>query len=342
MIGQDDSLLETTCDLAEKCLRDANATVPSRLGNKTLKGEEWKTVIDSLSLPKVPIVAASALTFQESRQVQALQAKGRLIFSARASDSNAAWDRSVSREGIQLTTLGDARRHADRLWMIGNWQESVPRLLDRLSIDDRSFDPIRTERLSLRHLEHLHQLTSTAQLNGQQTFSETEDPVLRNIHHCRYFVVFIGESAFADDFETAVSDSLVRLINRWNELAASDGHSFPRTVAMQLRADQNLRNVMMWSDGKVNASSLFQPSQIDIRLGTPVIGDSTKATLQLGGQDGGPESSHAFIATQVAGIHNNGTTIRGDGSVTLPLVGWKHSPRPSVTEALEFALQPPS
>lgn len=342
VIDQEDSTLETNCDLAEKCFRDATATVPSRLGNKTLEGEEWKTLIDRLSLPKVPIVAASALTFQESRQVQTWQAEGRLTLSARVSDSNSAWDRSVSREGIQLTTLGDARRHVDRLWMIGKWQENAPRVLDRLSINDKSFDPIRTDRLSLLHLEHLHQLTSTAQSNGQKTFAETEDPVLRDIHTCRYFVVFVGESAFADDFETAVSDSLVRLINRWNELATSDGHSFPRTVVLQLRADQNLRSVMMWSGGKVNASSLFQPSQIDIRLGTAAIGDSTKATLQLGGRDGGPESSHAFIATQVAGVHYDGTTLRGDGSVTLPLVGWTHSPRPSVTEALEFAIQPPS
>jgi hypothetical protein len=84
-----------------------------------------------------------------------------------------------------------------------------------------------------------------------------------------------------------------------------------------------LRSVCLWTNNTIPGSASFQNDSeqyFDIRLGSPLNRQSHPADWQIGGVDPGASLAKVFSPASQAGIDHASMMIRGDGSVSLPLV----------------------
>ncbi|MEO1529486.1 MAG: hypothetical protein AAFX06_29030, partial [Planctomycetota bacterium] len=97
---------------------------------------------------------------------------------------------------------------------------------------------------------------------------------------------------------------------------------------LRIDPNQNVNSVFRWRSNQAadegTLPGLSARWETEVRLGNGV--DSTAhVKLQIGGKDPGIERAEAFLPAATVGVDHHGTTIRGDGSVCLPL----SAPRPS-------------
>jgi hypothetical protein len=88
---------------------------------------------------------------------------------------------------------------------------------------------------------------------------------------------------------------------------------------LRINHNQNLLSVMRWRNNRVSPAGLSTPASPSIRIGSRRREDASPVRLQIGGIDPGQQGAHSYLPASTPGIHFPGTTIRGDGSVTLPL-----------------------
>ncbi|MDV6034016.1 MAG: hypothetical protein F9B45_28775 [Phycisphaera sp. RhM] len=341
---------DVPCDLARLELAAAVQTLPARIGSESIDSIDWNSFGESLSLHPTPVVEFNGATIAEAKVLETLIAEGRIQLRMADTACSRALDQTIARDGLLGTTLGDAVRRAEYFWGIGNLDRHTPRLKQRLNLSGAAMEYTPTVTIGL--LSRLHELLGG--LAGGATLDPAAavdprgaepDRLHEHFRNSRSTVVVVGEAPFESGQEVIAGELLVRWIARWNETSLpitgeqeGDDSIVSRVTLMRLTADQNLRTVIRWRNNQVSPSDLSSPPVATIRVGSPVGDVAAPVRLQIGGVDPGQSLAHAYLPAAVPGVHHADTTIRGDGSVTLPLAGWTDSTYPRRVEVLQRVL----
>ncbi|WP_372894878.1 hypothetical protein [Stieleria sp.] len=340
---------DVPCELAQLELAAAVQTLSARIGSESIDSIDWNALGESLSLHPTPVVEFNGATIAEAKLLETLVAEGRIQLRIADAASARALDQTIARDGLLGTTLGDAVRRAEYFWVIGNLDQHTPRLKERLNQSGAALEYTPTATIGL--LSRLHELlgglANDAAGNPAAIDPSGAEPDRLHEHfrNSRSTVVVVGEAAFESGEEVIAGEMLLRWIARWNEAALpiTGGHDgddpiVSRVTLLRLTADQNLRTVIRWRNNQVAPSDLSPPPVATIRVGSPVGDVAAPVRLQIGGVDPGQSLAHAYLPAAVPGVHHADTTIRGDGSVTLPLAGWTDSTYPRRADVLQRVL----
>ncbi|QDV43102.1 hypothetical protein Enr13x_29560 [Stieleria neptunia] len=334
---------DVPCELARNELAAAVRTPSARIGSQAIDSIDWHALGESLTLPPTPVVEFNGATIAEAKTLETLVNAGRIQLRIADTACSRALDQTIARDGLLGTTLGDAVRRAEYFWVIGNLDPRTPRLKERLNRSGAAMEYTPTATIGL--LSRLHERLGGLSGGAAETVTPTgaePDRLHEHFRNSRSTVVVVGGAPFESGQEVIAGELLIRWIARWNELALpiDDGGDpiVSRVSLLRMTADQNLRTVIRWRNNQVSPSDLSSPLEPTIRVGSPVGQVATPVRLQIGGVDPGEPLAHAYLPAAVPGVHHADTTIRGDGSVTLPLAGWTDSPHVRRVEALERVL----
>ncbi len=341
---------DVPCELARNEFAAAVRTPAARIGSESIDSIDWNSFGESLSLQSTPVVEFNGATIAEAKTLETLVNEGRIQLRIADTACSRALDQTIARDGLLGTTLGDAVRRAEYFWVIGNLDQRTPRLKERLNQSGAAIEYTPTATIGL--LSRLHELLGGPADGSAGGSAATVDPsgaepdrLHDHFRNSRSTVVVVGEAPFESGEEVIAGEMLIRWIARWNELALpiTDGHDgdapiVSRVTLLRLTADQNSRTVIRWRNNQVSPSGLSSPLDPAIRIGSPVGEVAAAVRLQIGGVDPGQSLAHAYLPAAVPGVHHADTTIRGDGSVTLPLAGWADSQHPSRVEVLQRVL----
>lgn len=266
-----------------------------RIGHQTVSAEEAKAhakqVVASTQRPKV---TCSAATLGPSRHWARLAACSRIDLSVDTTPTMAAMRTAMAREGFIGATLGDVKRHADLIWVIGDPAKSLPRL-------SRFF----SDRATVRTFETFS-IDDVAQLNL--------NPINQSLGDARYVAIVFANDAFDSNKTAIAGDSSVAVVaaewwTRWI-IAANKTR---RVVQVVIDPLQTIRSVVGWTSNQTLASNT---TASDIRYGDS---NGIATRLQLGGLDPGESLAEAHFPIQIPGIDVADAVVRGDGAVTLGL-----------------------
>ncbi|MCS7470251.1 hypothetical protein NZK35_26690 [Stieleria sp. ICT_E10.1] len=341
---------DVPCDLARLELAAAVRTPTARIGSESIDSIDWNALGESLALQPTPVVEFNGATIAEAKMLETLVTEGQMQLRIADTACARALDQTIARDGLLGTTLGDAVRRAEYFWVIGNLDPRTPRLKERLNQSGAAMEYTPTATIGL--LSRLHELLGGLAVDSAvdsaaavDSSGAEPDRLHEHFRNSRSTVVVVGEAAFESGEEVIAGELLIRWIARWNETALpiSDGHEgddsiVSRVTLLRLTADQNLRTVMRWRNNQVSPSDLSSPLDPTIRVGSPVGEFTAPVRLQIGGVDPGQSCAHAYLPASMPGVHHADTTIRGDGSVTLPLTGWTDSAYPRRVEVLRRVL----
>lgn len=334
---------ETQCQLARGQFAAAIDGPPARVGSQTIDRIDWEGISDQLALPGTPVVEFNGATLEESKQLDSLAGQGSLRIRFNDPVWSVAMDETIARDGMIAATLGDVCSRADFIWIGGDLDSFAPRLKDRLAQTNARLE--HTPVFSVETLSKLNGLVENLVegASGAEKQSRTSgDRIVEQIRRSRYTAIVLGAAPFEQGCDTVGSELLIRLIARWNEIAwrvgDGDESAAARAVMLRLGHDQSLRGVMRLRSNLLPSSGLSEPPAVTIRIGACVNQDASSVRLQIGGPDPGEQSAHAYLPASSPGVHFSGTTIRGDGSVTLPLAGWTDSQHPRRIDVLRRVL----
>ncbi|MCA9138435.1 MAG: hypothetical protein KDB00_16805 [Planctomycetales bacterium] len=349
VLDGDGTWVDSQCDLAAGQFKAVVTPSPARIGDQTCERIDWESLRHSLSLPDVPTVELCDAAIGESKSLEALVAQGAIRIHIGDDESDVAMDQAIGRDGLMAATLGDVIRHAEFIWIIGDIGSATPRLSDRLRRSNARLESTRI--LSIELLSQLHHLlgetnSTDADEGPRQDSSSAGYQLFRQVRRSRYTAIVLGHSAFEPGCEVSAAEMLTRWMQRWNNLAIPVGEIDPpltsRVVMLRFTRNQNLRSVMRWRNNYVSRSHFSTPSAASIRIGgrvsTIAAPIELQIELQIGGEDPGPANARVYLPASIPGVHFSDTTIRGDGSVTLPLLAPMHSDLPSRIEVLRRVL----
>ncbi|MEL6107623.1 MAG: hypothetical protein AAFU85_16410 [Planctomycetota bacterium] len=307
IIARDDGSFVSECELASEAFQAVNQPAQGRFGGESINSAELKTLSERLGFSRRPVVEFGLVSIEQAKRLYEL--KSRIVFKLRAADGTHS--QTIERDGIDSATISDITKHADVVLAVGSF-DSTPRLLDRLS-------------------------SSRAQTHRVDAISATEIGALRNgesvesippeIWTSRYLAILIGESAFETGAEVACAESLHRFVRQRNGQAIDEQGHCRRAILVRFDPHQNLKTVFRWRGNESVDESLVPGMSnrwtTEIRLGSAYASsqDSVQPAvkLQIGGLDPGSDAAEAYLPAAAVGVHHRGTTIRGDGSVCLPL-----------------------
>ncbi|PAY18471.1 hypothetical protein CKO51_16235 [Rhodopirellula sp. SM50] len=341
---------DVPCELAQLELAAAVRMPSARIGSESIDSIDWSVLGESLSLQPTPVVEFNGATIAEAKMLETLVTESRIQLRIADAACGRALDQTIARDGLLATTLGDAVRRAEYFWGIGNLDQRTPRLKERLNQSGAALEYTPTATIGL--LSRLHELLGGLAGDAAVDPAAAVDPIgsepdrlHEHFRNSRSTVVVVGGAAFESGQEVIASEMLIRWIARWNETALpiAGGHDgddpiVSRVTLLRLTADQNLRTVIRWRNNQVSPSDLSSPPVATIRVGSPVGEVTAPVRLQIGGVDPGQSLAHAYLPAAVPGVHHADTTIRGDGSVTLPLAGWTDSTYPRRVDVLRRVL----
>lgn len=287
-----------------------------------------------------PTVLASLVDLATARVLQATVAAGRIRVFVEQSRSESAIRASMVRDGMISGTLGDVRKHADLVWIVGDISATAPRFVDEI-VRTKS-GPVVHEFAGGVSVDEIAALSAAVETQGRQRDTGRIAGLLESLYGpvrdqsepddqifaARYFAVVLAANAFDDDAALAAAAMLNRSVMKLNEQT--------RAVIVSLDAAATLRSVSAWSqnrslqawDRAANSSALLVSG---IRIGGPrtdIVGDgssgsdeSERVAVQIGGIDAGPASATCYLPASIPGVDRDGLVIRGDGSISLPLAG---------------------
>jgi hypothetical protein len=338
-VGGDEATIGVDCTLARAQFAAAIDCPPPRIGSQIFDHVDWEAFAARLDLQRPPLVMIHGATIEESKEITRLAAEGSLRVRLMEPDWLAAMERTIARDGVIAATLGDVCSHAEFIWMVGEFDSLTPRLRERLQRTGADLE--HTPTLSLSTLAEFNALTEHRQGRARvpaQNFEVSSDRILAHIRRSRYTAIVLGAAPFERDCEAVGSESLVRLIGRWNQVDWTDGAKgepvSQRAVVLRMTPDQNLRGVMRWTSNMLPQHGLSQPPVVAVSIGARPVGDDSPVRLQIGGPDPGDSVADAYLPASTPGVQFAGTTIRGDGSVTLPLAGWTDMHHPCRIDVL--------
>ncbi len=301
--------IDLVCNKALVGFQSATTNEFARIGNAVASIEE---VIASSTFRKPVSVITRGTDLTTARTLSDWNLSGAIRLSIESSLSADSWRSAVSREGVLSATLGDVLLHSDCVWSIGNPEVSHPRLYEKIQVDKKRF--MQTGQLD-------------AELLAELAFAlrfKLPNPQAEMIRNASYLAILIGESAFAQGEETAVAELLCKLVRNLNDES--------RAVAVLLDDAATNRCVTAWKTNE-SITPVENLTVFDVRIGTPGA-HSPKVRVQIGGVDLGQSSAECYLPCQTIGIDRSGVTVRGDATVTLPLVAMTH--RQELFNAMEL------
>lgn len=335
-VGGSGESVEPECTYAAEQFSAVLRPTDLRIGRDVHRSFDADTFRAALSLSKTPLVEIHGATIEESKAMESWVAGGLVRVRSGGSAGVAAMDQAIARDGMMAATLADVCRHSDFIWIIGDVDAETPRLRDRLERTGAELH--HTPTLSLQRLSELQQRVGRIDASAGRSekpgdadeASVEAERVFRRIRRSRYVTIVLGDEAFESGHEVAGCEGLNRFIARWNESAVPIGDAgmedearcSSRIVLLRFTPDPNLRGVLWWRNNEIRSGWSNVTGPVEVRLGARPQGHPAPVQLQIGGRDPGVELAHAFIPAGTPGVGAPGMTIRGDGSVTLPLSAW--------------------
>ncbi|TWT96424.1 formylmethanofuran dehydrogenase [Neorhodopirellula pilleata] len=237
-----------------------------------------------------------------ARHLAAWHSQGKITLTIETDRCVAAMLATVSRDGIVSATLAEVRAHCDSIGFFGDVESTYPRIGQKLSLE--RFEPASIKRWFRVDAEEL-----------ARQFVELASASPQPLRDSNYTAVLVGPDAFVEGEEAITSSMISRWVRKRNENT--------RTVCVTLDPAATLRSVCLWTNNTIPGSESFQSDSeqhFDIRLGSPLNRQSNPADWQIGGVDPGASLAKVFSPASQAGIDHASMMIRGDGSVSLPLV----------------------
>ena len=293
-------------------------------------------------------VVTTGVDLASARQLSNWQSAGRISLTIESDPSIQAVMDVTSRDGIVTATLADVALHADVIWMIGGVEKSWPRIAEKLRLTPHNDAPTVVERFPQCSAEQLTELASAIEHPRVSGADDGNSIHALAVHadrwkDARYAAILIGPGAFTSGEESIAATMLARLVRRANAKT--------RSVLVILDAGATLRSVCLWKTNtaptsmstsmstSISTSTDAAQPVFDIRIGSPLGSDSPSTRLQISGIDPGASLATAFRSCSVAGLHRPGMTIRGDGSVSLPLERLVDSEFASASEVIASMLR---
>ncbi|MCO8121936.1 hypothetical protein NHH03_09330 [Stieleria sp. TO1_6] len=332
--------VDVACEIAVRQFHAAlNPPLP-RLGDQTLDALDWERIETQLQLSDRPVVECGAATIEEAKRLESLASAGLIRIHLSGNPADVAVAQTAGRDGFLATTLGDLFFHADLVWVIGDVSASLPRLTQRITA--AAVPMVSTAQLSLAALTALHGFTGgQSDANPAESESNERDSLVRLFQRLRsscYCAIVIGDLPFQEGTEVIASEMLQRLLHRWNETSATTDQVGSSTSNrfrwLQMDAQQSLRSVLRWRHNQLCSLQWAAPESVEIRLGDSTVGCAA-VQVQIGGPDPGPEGAMCYLPAGIPGVHQAATKIRGDGSVTLPLLGQHETKWPPRIDVLQ-------
>lgn len=342
LVVRDDGAVAVECRIAIEQFAAAIQAPAARFAREIPGDASLEEAIGNLTLPEVPVVAVEQPTLSEAKLLDDLASAGKLVLDPGISAQASALSHATARDGAIGVTLGDAMRFGDLFLVVGDVQTETPRLLERLA--STSANLIQIQHLNVDQIARLQRLGwSGDAAEGDSQRNSIDQAILK----ARYVVVVLGSGAFLPGEETVAAEWLLRWVTRWNECepaAERPQERLRRAAMLQLAPQQSLHHVLRFRNNRVADHGLSTLPPISIRLGSRPRNESSVAmsspvALQIGGSDPGPELASAYLPAAMPGVHRADATIRGDGSVTLPLASIVTSELPSRIEWLQRVLQ---
>ncbi len=295
LIVDDQSNVNVECSIAVNGFRNAlDPSVRARTGGDHV----WGDVIR---------VSTAGASLSLSRTLAEQLRNGRIELSIDESPTRSATRAAIARDGIISATLGDVRKHADVIWVLGNPESELPRLWERLKQTDNASPRVVRSQSETVTANELADIAYTLKGGSTDRVAGVEE-----IASAKYFAIIIGPDAFAVGQELAAAEMLIKLVL---DLNLGDGDSSRRAVLVSIDPAATLRALVAWQSNDVLPTT---SAPIDVRIGNP-IANSPAAKIQWGGTDPGNDLADSFFPAIVAGVHHSDAIIRGDSTVTLPL-----------------------
>ena len=271
-------------------------------------------------------VITTGVELSLARQLSNWQQSGRVEITIESDESIEALLQVTSRDGSVSATLADVATHADLVWMIGEVEQTWPRLAEKLRLQsdsEVSDSKVIVQRVTQWSADDVTELASAIERGDAHHEFATQ------WSSAGYAAILIGPQAFVAGEADLSATMLARLVRRRNAEA--------RCVLLTLDAGVTLRSVCLWNTNESPSGTWGRDdrTRFDIRIGSPWNADSPAANLQIGGRDPGLELASAYRACSIAGLHHRGMVIRGDGSVSLPLEAVRDEKLPRVTELMD-------
>lgn len=282
-------------------------------------------------------IVTSGVDLVTARALARWQRSGRIRVAVESDPSIAAVASVVSRDGGVGCTLGAMLDRADWVWTIGAVDSTWPRLASRSCRDEL------VRRGGHWHSTRRSTADQVADWAGRCRAGDRTDPLVDTWLEAGYAVVVVGPDAFpAEQAELAVA-----VVGR--TIRERNGTS--RAAWLTLDPAVTIKSVWAWQfNSAPPVSTVGVTDNVEetegigadqaaaaaaIRLGSPLTKAAPKVRMQIGGTDPGESLAEVFWDAGLAGCHHASMTIRGDGSVSLPLSSVCAGGPPTIAERLE-------
>lgn len=255
---------------------------------------------------ETPIIAGQLSLGLATKLVQWSIEQNRSL-SVQTDPSHRAVQQTVARDGLVSASLDEVKRLSDLVLVCGDAVKAYPRL---------------GRWLPTSAVVSVHERLSSAMI--AQWMMDPPSIVQKS----RYVAVILGPNALAGSQAEQViaSERLVRWIRSLNHRRRDDGVHLGRGVMTVLNPLATVQEVYRFQRNRSLAEIKPADSSNAIRIGTSTVESNhsnvaAAVGLQIGGVDGGPDSSGGFIAANIAGWDHDDAVIRADGTMTLPVFG---------------------
>lgn len=350
------ALLDINCPLAAKGFQRVSAAAESLLTQVETTPPVAEVESIAARLAALPSLSISG-TMIDIRTVRAAvrfaEAVGGVV-DACETRSTAAMRRAVERDGLFAATLGELRQRADSVVLIGDPTDDCPRLFERflssgpvelarqrrfLSLGDASVGVPDAQHTHLRiGDEEIHRRLAEARLALRTDRSDTAG--IADWLREGTYTAWLWSS---DAIDPLAASALIGLIGELNRER--------RAVAVPLSGDATFRSVATWLSGLSgpidfggavpelleNSTAATPPAAIWLQPfpTAPPPPDDGRLLVVIGMAAAEViERADLYLPASVPGIDVTGSTVRGDGTVCLPLHAARVSPLPSAATRL--------
>lgn len=327
-----DGNLNVECAIASIQLKAAlHSTIQFRLGDDEVSEDKILSFASELvQKPAGRHITTGSTTLTVARVLSRLRDAGKIRLSVDATATQAAVHTAISRDGTITATLGDVKKHADMIWIIGNIEPQMPRLKERLGLPNTIVSQAGISVSDLGQLAYAIRSATAVDVPMVRAVAE-------KINASQYVAIVLADDAFDSGEALAAAELMIDLISLLNRPQRRGSR---RAVLLSINALNTLRSVVGW---RSNECLLPTDSKVAIRVGDP-IGNPLPVQLQIGGRDPGKSLAYAHLPTTTAGVDETDVVIRGDGTVTLPLDAWAadedQNRRLSIPQRLQAIIAP--
>jgi hypothetical protein len=297
---------QTGCGIADK-------HVPSvlRLERASKIGPiDWETCRRWVSEAKQIIVSGHVIDLETSRAISEFASHTGAKVTAQGSNPSAL--AVLAREGAYLTTLGELSSAETSLMVIGDVASHWPRIEERLGAYRRVVRWADSDDLP----ERIAALR--AALKGVDVPRQAENQWLTEavsfVNTSTYLVLLVTPLAESKSCSPIIWSSLLGMVRERNKSsrAAILGFDISTTLRSVMASRLDPLPQLSTSDD-TSLRIIFSPFGEDFP-------DLPNSTVVIGMAKKNLKSNQRLLPARVPGIHQSGIVIRGDGSVTLPLL----------------------